>query len=342
MKETLVRLGTLFNELVASVHGKNGTRPEFENLLLRSHQKNPWFTQEQVLFAFESWAGALKKNKIEEWLEPYRQSLQNQKRELTVGVVNAGNIPLVGLHDMLCVLVSGHRYIGKNSSDDPFLLPYVSELIFHITPSFQERISFVEKLSGMDAVIATGSNNSARYFEYYFGKYPHIIRMNRNAVAVLTGNETESELKNLGKDIFQYHGLGCRNVSKIFVPRDYEFDKLFGTLESFSVVAQHHKYMNNFEYNNAIYLLKRIPFLTNNFLILKEDDSIASPVSVLYYERYDEMEALKKKLQGESEKIQCIASHVAGEKFIPFGQTQHPELWDYADGVDTLNFLLQL
>jgi hypothetical protein len=215
-------------------------------------------------------------------------------------------------------------------------MPFVAEKLLQIEPKLQGWISFTERLSGFDAVIATGSNNSARYFEYYFGKYPHIIRMNRNAVAVLTGDENEDDLKKLGLDIFQYFGLGCRNVSKLFVPRNYEFKKFFEGIESFSFVGHHHKYKNNHDYINAVYLLKQIPFLDNNFLILKEDEAIASPVSVVYYEFYDNPETLEQKLEQEKEKLQCIV----GKGFIPFGKAQQPQLWDYSDGVDTMSFLL--
>jgi len=272
------------------------------------------------------------------WLQPYEGLLKKNHPPKIIGIINAGNIPLVGFHDFLCVILSGNKYLGKNSSDDPYLMPFVTEKLLHIEPKLEGRISFTERLAGFDAVIATGSNNSARYFEYYFGKYPHIIRMNRNAVAVLKGDETEEDFKNLGRDIFQYFGLGCRNVSKLFIPKNYELKKIFEGIESCSCVSQHNKYMNNHDYNNAVYLLKKINFLDNGFLLLKEDEAIASPISVLYYEFYDDMKSLKQKLETEKEKIQCIA----GKDFIPFGKAQQPQLWDYADGVDTMNFLLKM
>jgi hypothetical protein len=330
LKESFIRLGTLLKSL-------NG-ESEFEELVVKTSAKNPWFTRDNILFSFSAWAEALTNEQMNQWLQPYEALLEKNHSPKTIGVINAGNIPLVGFHDFLCVIMSGNKYIGKNSSDDPYLMPFVVEKLLQVEPKLKERISFAEKLSAFDAVIATGSNNSARYFEYYFGKYPHIIRMNRNAVAVLTGNETTDDLKNLGQDIFQYFGLGCRNVSKIFIPENYELKKFFEGIESFSSVSQHHKYMNNHDYNNAVYLLKKIPFLDNGFVLLKEDEAIASPISVVYYEFYDDIKSLKQNLEAEKDKLQCIV----GKNFIPFGRAQHPQLWDYADGVDTIKFLLTI
>jgi hypothetical protein len=328
LKESFIRLGSLFQ----SLKGEN----DFEQLLAKVQAKNPWFTQDNILAAFSAWSDALSNEQMNQWLLPYESQLKNNQPPKTIGVINAGNIPLVGFHDFLCVLMSGNNYLGKNSSDDPYLLPFVAEKLVQVEPKLKERISFTEKLSGFDAVIATGSDNTSRYFEYYFGKYPNIIRMNRNAVAVLTSEENSDDLKNLGNDIFQYFGMGCRNVSKIFIPKNYDLKNFFEGIESFSTVSQHHKYMNNHDYNNAVYLLKKIPFLDNGFLLLKEDEVIASPVSVLYYEFYDDMKSLTQKLETKKEKIQCIV----GRNYIPFGKAQQPQLWEYADGVDTMKFLL--
>lgn len=344
-KNAFIRLGLFFESLLRDDGEKNAVKTEFDELMLKVKQKNPWFTEENVRFAFRAWVEALKENNIEEWLKPYRAKLRNTAAK-TIGVINAGNIPLVGFHDLMCVVISGNNYLGKNSSDDPYLLPYVAEKLFQIEPTLKNKIAFTEKLSGFDAVIATGSNNSARYFNYYFGKYPHVIRMNRNAVAVLDENESERDFKNLGNDIFQYFGLGCRNVSKLFVPRNFNFDKLFENIESFSGVAQHNKYMNNYDYNSSMYLMKQIPFLDNGFLILKEDESIPSPISVIHYEFYDDIKSVEEKLNTEKEKIQCVVSNFplrVGNGFVVgFGEAQHPRLWDYADGVDTMKFLTEL
>src|SRR3972149_3042639 len=222
----------------------------------------------------------------------------------------SGNIPLVGFHDFFCVLMSGNIFVGKISSDDEFLLPAVSKILIEIESGFKERIHFTNqpfnKSSAISAFIATGSNNSARYFEFYFGKYPHIIRKNRNAIAILDGTETEDDLKNLGKDIFQYFGLGCRNVSKIFIPQDYNLDEFFSAIVDFGDVINHNKYYNNHIYYRTIYLLNKEKFLDNNFLMLKESEQIASPVATLYYERYKTKEELFKKLESQKDNIQCV------------------------------------
>lgn len=337
VKETFISLGKVLERLLLPGDDEEKDKTEFEEILLKVRQKNPWFTRENVCLAFSAWIDALKEDQVNQWLEPYLADLLHHRTPKTIAVINAGNIPLVGFHDLLCVLLSGHNYLGKNSSDDPYLMPFLAEKLFQIDPSLKARISFAEKLSGFDAVIATGSNNSARYFDFYFGKYPHIIRMNRNGVAVLTGNEDTGDLKKLGNDMLQYFGLGCRNVSKLFVPRQYNFNNFFEAIQFNTAITQHHKYMNNHDYYNAIYLLNRIDFLDNGFLIVKEDPAIASPIAVVYYEFYDDLNSLEQKIKSEKEKIQCII----GKNFIPFGNAQQPSLWDYADGVDTMEFLLR-
>jgi hypothetical protein len=241
------------------------------------------------------------------------------------------------------VLLSGHDLQAKLSSDDKFLLPAVAEALCEMEPRFRERISFVdEKISGIDAVIATGSNNSSRYFEYYFSRYPHIIRKNRNSAAVLTGEETVKDLRLLGEDIFRYFGRGCRNVSKLFVPAGYNFNPFFEAIFPFKEVLQNNKYANNYEYNRTIYLMGKEKIYDNNFLLLKEDIGIHSPVAVVYVEYYQDRESLLSRLQMDRADIQCIVSGAALPGVIPFGTAQHPALWDYADRVDTLKFLLEL
>ena len=335
VKESFIMLGSRMELLLMAGNELDADKNEFEEVLLKARQKNPWFTRENVVHSFTTWVDALKRNNVDRWIQPYMGKRTKTSKPKTIGVINAGNIPLAGFHDLLCVIMSGHSYLGKNATDDPYLLPYLAEKLIEIDPRLKAKISFTDRLAGFDAVIATGSNNSARYFDYYFGKYPHVIRMNRNGVAVLTGDEDDKDLKNLGNDIFQYFGLGCRNVSKIFLPRNYEIKNFFEGIESHAEVAHHHKYMNNYEYNNAIFLLKRIDFLTNGFLILKEDQAIGSPIAVLYYEYYDSPKSLEDKLSLEKENIQCVI----GKNFTPFGNAQCPLLWDYSDGVDTMDFL---
>lgn len=316
----------------------------FKKLIGESHYYNGWFVRENVEYMIRSIAQMLQKTNLEKWLSAYRDDLEKKEKAITAGVVMAGNIPLVGFHDFLSVLITGNRIIAKLSSDDNKLLPAVADLLFEIEPRFSDFVEFTEdRLTSFDAIIATGSNNTSRYFEYYFGKYPNIIRRNRNGVAVLTGEETGSDLQKLSEDIFLYFGLGCRNVSKLFVPKGYDFDNLLEALGSNKKVIENHKYFNNYEYNKAIYLVNRQPHLDCGNLLLTEDFNFASPVSVVYYEYYDDLNAVIETLKENQEKIQCVVSDSeAFEEAVPFGKSQQPELWDYADGIDTVKFLLGL
>ncbi len=317
------------------------------SVLVKARIENPWFTEEQSLTALKNWAVALEEDKIKYWISLYGNSIEKHKSPKKIGVVNAGNIPFVGLHDLLSVLLCGNVYIGKNATGDSILLPFIASLISDIEPGFKQYIHFVQKLEQMDAVIATGSNNSSRYFEYYFGKYPHIIRKNRNGVGILNGDETNDQLSALGNDIFTYFGLGCRNVSKLYVPAGYDFNKFFESIYHLNPVMSHSKYMNNFDYNNSVLLLKQIPFLQNGFLIVRKESQIASPVSVLHYEEYENKDILENSLLKNIDLIQCIAANNSNfinnkklEKLrVEFGKTQSPDLWDYADGVDVVRFL---
>jgi len=255
----------------------------------------------------------------------------------------AGNIPLVGFHDFISVLISGNYLIVKQSSDDNQLLPVLAKILIKIEPSFAERIRFSNgKLENFDAIIATGSDNTARYFNFYFGKYPHIIRKNRNSAAVLTGKENQKELTLLGEDIFRYFGLGCRNVSKLFVPVGYSFDIFYESIADFVDVINHHKYRNNYDYFKSVYLVNRVTHLDNGFLILKQDESFASPPPVVFYEFYENQKQLNQLLDMKHEQIQCIVSidNNIKNSILP-GKAQQPELWEYADGIDTIGFLLE-
>jgi len=255
-----------------------------------------------------------------------------------VGLVMAGNIPAVGFHDLLCVLASGNQAVCKLSSDDEVLIPFLTDILARVEPAFGGQSKFVGRVSDVDAVIATGSNNSARYFEYYFRHHPHIIRHNRNGVAVISGDESVEELGRLGQDIFTYFGMGCRSISKLFVPSGYDFSQFFSVTERFSEVMQHNKYMNNYDYHRALFLLNNEAFLTNNFLSLRQNTAIASPVSVLHYDYYVSRMEVERYLEMEAEKIQCVV----GKGYLPFGTAQAPGLSDYADGVDTMKFLCGL
>ena len=314
---------------------------EFVELILRQKAYNGWFTKESVLNSIAEVSNSLSKKNLDEWVDKY--TIQNDSK-ITVGVIMAGNIPLVGFHDFLCVMITGNKIHAKLSSGDSTLIVKIAEVLIEIESSFSDKIYFSEKLENFDAVIATGSNNTARYFDQYFGKYPHIIRKNRNSVAIINNNDGIDELANLGKDIFQYFGLGCRNVSKLYFPRGYRIDTFFESiLDDYQGVTNNNKYANNYDYNKAVYLLGNNKLLDNGFLLLKEEASLASPVGVLNYEFYDSIKELEKHLEERKEEIQCIvsSSHTPLNT-LEFGQAQSPTLNDYADGVDTVKFLLEL
>lgn len=305
-----------------------------------TQEHNGWFTKENVCFAIENWTKALQKDTLERWTASYSLDTITPKK---VAIIMAGNIPLVGFHDFLSVLLSGHEVLVKQSSNDKHLLPYLAKYLEYVEPSFKGKITFTdEKLEGFDAVIATGSNNTARYFEYYFKDKPNIIRKNRNSVAILTGSETKEQLIGLSDDIFAYFGLGCRSVSKLFVPKGYDFQDFFGGMYDKSDVMNSAKYANNYDYNKAVYLMSLFDILENGFLMIKEDPQYASPIATVFYEYYEDIESLQAKLIADAEHIQCIVADVDIENEIAFGQTQQPALHDYADGVDTLEFLSNL
>lgn len=338
-----------FNKLqLINIFSELGTRlitPD-KNLLKiveTEHHYNAWFTPRSVLHAINAIGGMLNKEDLSVWLDSY--NLDENKPAKKVGLILAGNIPLVGFHDVLCVLITGNYALIKSSSQDARLIKAILEILTTIEPHFKEQYSFVERLTDFDAVIATGSNNTSRYFEYYFGKAPNIIRKNRSSIAVLAGYETAEELYELGHDIFDYFGLGCRNVSKMLVPEGYNFNFFFESIEVYNDIINHNKYNNNYFYNKSIYLVNSDKHLDNNFLLLKQDSRLASPLGVLYFEYYEDLEAVKLKLTEDSDRIQCVVSSISleiGNQLVDFGKSQTPSLWDYADGVDTMQFLTSL
>ncbi len=312
---------------------------ELQDLITRAGQYNAWFTPESTAKAIASIAGMLNRKDLEKWLASGREN----EKMLSVGLILAGNIPLVGFHDILCVLASGHKALIKLSSQDQKLIPYLLGKLVEFEPAFAEQIEHIDRLKNFNAVIATGSNNTSRYFEYYFSSVPHIIRKNRNSIAILSGQESPQDLKALGNDIFDYFGLGCRNVSKIYVPKGYDFGVFFESIEKFKYVGDHHKYNNNYDYNKSIFLVNLDKHLDNGFLLLKEDSRLASPLAVLYYEQYEDLKQLEHDLEQKSEQIQCIVSNLKSDlRVFPFGESQHPGLWDYADNIDTMTFLQSL
>jgi hypothetical protein len=333
--ETFSVLGKIIRE---SLKNNQHNYSEKLNKLIREEQfRNSWFTPDYVRTALVAIADELTEENLIRWTGSY-PAIREVMHPLRIGLIFAGNIPLAGFHDFLTVLISGNMLIAKTSSKDPDLIPFLSEIICSINPDFSDHIDFASgTLSGFDAVIATGSNNSARYFEYYFGKYPNIIRKNRNSIAVIDGGEAKEELEALGKDIFTYFGLGCRNVSKLYIPEGYEIAALPVHWQGFSSCINHPGYANNYDYNKAIYLVNRQKFLDTGHLLLREDSRLSSPVSVVHYEYYSSEATLYQQIEKNRDNIQCIA----GRKYIPFGKSQSPHLWDYADGIDTMEFLLK-
>jgi len=316
------------------------TAEEFEELnrIIETHvHHNGWFTENNIRRSLFAWSEELTTDKISRWLERYTWGDTGEARK--VGVICAGNLPLVGLHDVLSVLLCGHTAFVKLSSDDNLLMPALMKILMRFDQSVEQQIVFATGLmKDMQAVIATGSNNTSRYFEQYFGHLPHIIRKSRTSVAILNGAETDEELKALGRDVFAYFGLGCRNVSKLYIPKGFQVDRIFNAFFEYNAIIHHHKYANNYDYNKAVWLLNNEKLLDNGFLLLKEETSLASPTGSLYYEYYDDESELRINLETRATEIQCVVSH----SDIPFGGSQRPALWDYADGVDTLEFLLSI
>ena len=299
---------------------------------------NPWFSKKNIEKSLNAWHDQLKLDILNAWLNPYKlQEVPNPKKVL---IIMAGNIPLVGFHDFLTVLISGHKVVVKMSSTDNVLLKVLIEKLISIAPKFKQSIAFIDdvKNRNFDAVIATGSDNSAQYFEYYFKGAKKIIRKNRRSVALLDGTESTMELKGLADDVFAYFGLGCRNVSKLFLPKGYDLNKLFEAFFPYSHVVEHKKYGNNYDYNKAIFLMGSNELVENGFLLMKEDKSLLSPVAMLYYEYYDDVHTVAQFVEENAEKLQCVVS----KKDILFGNTQKPNLWAYAAGADTVEFLRDL
>ena len=335
-KITFVELGKELSKV-----GVGESPQEWKESILRAKGRNGWFVEENVLTAISAIAEMLKEEALDKWISSY--NLPAQEPLKIVGVVMAGNIPLVGFHDLLCVLITGNKALVKCATLDAELPKMLVETLKGINSTLAERINITEgKFEDLDAVIATGSDNSARYFEYYFGKYPNIIRKNRSSVAVLDGSETGEDLMALGRDIFRYFGLGCRNVSQLMVPKDYDLTKFLDALQTWESIQYHSKYYNNYEYYKAILLVEKIDHLDNAFLLLKEDVSIHCPVGMLHYVRFEDEKDLAQILKDQESQIQCVVSKMELEKAVPFGKAQEPGLSDYADRIDTLKFLVGL
>jgi len=332
----LIRLSGYLKEFLSKkLQDYNDKDLDLELLLRKSEIENPWFTIENHKFALQQWADILTEESIKNWLKEYTTSKISKR----VGLILAGNIPLVGLHDVISVVLSNHIPVIKLSSKDRYMIPFLLKKWNEFSEG-NVQSEFVERLENFDAVIATGSNNTARYLEYYFKDRLNIIRKNRTSIAVLKGDETDEELQLLAKDIFQYFGLGCRNVTRLFIPQDFVIDRLFESFIGFQDIINHNKYANNYDYNRAVYLLNQDKFWDNNFVMLKEDDKLFSPLSVINFSRYSSLGDVKNFIKENEESIQCIvAKDELGLDSVPLGEAQNPGLNTYADNVDTMKFL---
>jgi hypothetical protein len=323
-KELLIRLGNYMQ-----AHDE-----EWQQAKQKAYLENQWFIPEFIELSVKNIVrNFLQPQQMDQLIGKYQIPGENRNPK-KIGIVMAGNIPLVGFHDLLCVFLAGHYAMVKPSTKDETLIQHLVKKLMEWDRQVEQYISFFSMLKNCDAYIATGSNNSSRYFEFYFSKYPSIIRKNRTSVAILTGNETWKELEKLSDDVYQYFGLGCRNVTKIFVPENYDFVLLLNAFKKYDHLADHHKYKNNYDYNLAIHILNNKYYMTNGSIILIENKSVFSPISQLHYEYYDNEDDVRQKLKND-QNIQCVVS----KNDIGFGGAQRPDICDYADGVDTMHFL---
>ena len=335
-----VKLGRFFSDYINN-NLESLERHKFDKAINESILHNSFFSKKNILKSLLSWSNVLTKKSIDNFLSNYM--IKIKKREKKIAIVMAGNIPLVGFHDFFCVILSGNFAVIKLSSKDSHLFKFILRFLVKENPDFSTKFDVVEnKLQIFDAVIATGNNISANQFELYFKKYPKIIRRNRHSIAILNGNETKKEIELLANDIFYYYGLGCRNVSKIFIPNNYNLDILFKSFVLWNEVINKNSYANNYNYYRAIYLLNKEVFFDNGFVLLKESEKIGSPVGTIYFEYYKSENQIKEMIKKNNEKIQCIVSNNNYRKTIKFGETQMPNLNDFADDIDTFNFLLKL
>lgn len=310
----------------------------FAGLADTAHLSNPWFTPGNVRCALGAAGNVLTAEKLKRWLSHYPE-LNDNRQPCTVGVVMAGNIPLVGFHDLLCVLITGNRLQAKLSTKDELLMKAAVDTLISLEPGFKDYIQLTAgKLSGFDVVIATGSNNTSRYFEYYFRNIPSVIRRNRNSIAILDGTETSGELTLLGDDIFSYFGLGCRNISKLYIPAGYDVTTLPDFWKRYETLRGHYKYAVNYDHNKAVMIVNREPFTDAGFVMLRQDTSLTPPMAVVNFEFYDGPEIPEQEAERLKSRLQCVTGHGR----IPFGNSQQPELWDYADKIDIISFLLKI
>ena len=337
-KASLVQLGKFLMNFLDSDSWSGLDEKDFKKFQLsieKAHFNNAWFSKEMIRLSLESWAKNLTEDNIDKWISKYDIPNTIDKNVL---IICAGNLPLVGLHDVICCVLLNLNTQVRLSKNDNILIPAILDILYLFDSKLQEKIKIShEKPHNYNSVIATGSNNSNRYFEYYFGKSPHIFRKNRTSIAVIHSEITDNELMNLSHDMLQYYGLGCRSVTKLYIPKNFSIDRIYNGVFNYKDLINHNKYMNNYDYNRSIFLLGKKLFFDNGFLILKEDNSLFSPISVVNFEYYSNLETLEKELNVLSNEIQCRV----GEGGISLGTAQKPDLWDYADGVDTIDFLIK-
>ncbi|WP_185855954.1 acyl-CoA reductase [Blattabacterium cuenoti] len=314
----------------------------FQNLIEKIPLKNSWFRRKDLLITIGHWGDLLQKDKIESWIKKYYfESFPKKKK--TVLVVMPGNIPMVGFHDFLCVLLSRHRILIKLSEEDNLLLPFLCKIIIDINPLLEKEIKFTKNIfkEEFSYVIATGSHNTSRYFEYYFRKYPMILRKSRTSIAIIQGNEKKQNLMLLNRDIFTYSGKGCRSVGKIFIPYNYDLNLILEKSYPFEYIKKNKKYIDNYNYYLSIYTMNKIPLIKNSLVLFKEEKNYHSPISVVYYEFYKNLNHLKSSIQKNKEHLQCIIANDIFSNEVAFGNAQFPKLEDYADNIDTIQFLLK-
>ena len=305
-----------------------------------AYKYNTWFTEDSVKKALNEWSKQLNYNSLKNWTDQYKIEDKSEKK---IAIIMAGNLPLVGFHDLLCGLILNFNCIVKLSSDDKILIPFIVDYLDSIVPGIKNKVEFTTNpIKAFSGVIATGSNSSFKYFEYYFGNYPNVLRKTRHSIAVLDSNESEEDLKNLGNDIFNYFGMGCRSVSKLLVPKGYDFDLLFNALFKFKDIINHNKYVNNYDYNKAVYLMSEQKFIENGFVILKEDEKLGSPIGCLFFEYYENSKDLNTYISNIKDSLQCVVSNLNIPNSTSFGSSQKPKIDDYADNINTLDFLLKI
>lgn len=336
------KLGILFSNKFTENSSKESEywTSELDKAIDLAYKYNTWFTEDSVKKALNEWSKQLNYNSLKNWTDQYKIEDKSEKK---IAIIMAGNLPLVGFHDLLCGLIMNFHCIVKLSSDDKILIPFIVEYLDSIVPGIKNQVKFTTNpIKDFNGVIATGSNNSFKYFEYYFGNYPNLLRKTRHSIAILDGKETEMDLKKLGNDIFTYFGMGCRSVSKLLVPKGYDFDLLFNALFDFKEIINHNKYVNNYDYNKAVYLMSEQKFIENGFIILKEDEKLGSPIGCLFFEYYENPKDLNAYISDIKDSLQCVVSNLNILNSTSFGSSQRPKIDDYADNTNTLDFLLKI